>query len=184
MKIKAETPSRPQHNGTEIDSIGSPGVSGSMKMGAVSMFGSGAVMSGCVFDIFTVLGGDFGSGMIAIRAVSFFGPGNGFIFGGGGGTTGTDGAFCAIMGGAGGISGESTIGSAMDGVCSGDGAGSAIEGTGNEGGFGACPRPGNTGGPGGFKFCDDFEELFGAREGRLILIVSRGRPSGVEALSA
>ena len=117
-----------------------------MKIGAVSMFGSGAVMSGCVFDIFTVLGADFGSGIIAIRAVSFFGPGNGVIGcdgtaetggGGGGGTAGAGGAFCVATGGAGGIRGESTIGSAIDGVCSGEGTGSAIEGTGNEGGFGA-----------------------------------------------
>jgi hypothetical protein len=42
--------------------------------GAVRTRGSGAVMSGCVFAIFTVaVGGAAGSGKMLIRAVSFFG---------------------------------------------------------------------------------------------------------------
>jgi hypothetical protein len=43
--------------------------------GALCTFGAGAVMSGCVFAIFTVgAGGAAGSGKILMRAVSFFGP--------------------------------------------------------------------------------------------------------------
>jgi len=135
MKIKAETPSRAQHSGTGIDSIVSLASAGSMKMEALSpLVGSGAVTSGCVLDIFTVFGAGLGSGTVEIRAVSFLGPGDGItggiiemrvvsflgsgdrITGGGGGTMGTVGAFCVTGGGAGGTSGASTIGSAMDGV--------------------------------------------------------------------
>jgi hypothetical protein len=136
MKIKAETPTSAQHNGTGIDSITSLEFAGSTKMGAVSMIGSGAVMSGCVFDIFTVGFADLGSGIIAMRAVSFLGPGDGVKDGSGGGTAGTGGDFCARGGGGGGTSGGSMIDSAMDGVWSGEGSGSTIEGTGNEGAFG------------------------------------------------
>jgi hypothetical protein len=46
MKIKAEMPTSAQHNGTGIDSIVSWECSGSMEMGAVSLIGSGAVISG------------------------------------------------------------------------------------------------------------------------------------------
>ena len=135
MKIKAETPTRAQHSGTGIDSIVSLASDGSMKMGGVSpVVGSGAVMSGCVFDIFTDFGAGLGSGIIEMRAVSFLGPGGAItggivemravsffglgdgIKGGGGRTTGTGGAFWATAGGGGGMSGASTIGSAMDGV--------------------------------------------------------------------
>lgn len=43
--------------------------------GAVWTFGSGAVINGCVFVIFTAgAGGAAGSGRILMRAVSFLGP--------------------------------------------------------------------------------------------------------------
>ncbi len=135
MKIKAETPTSAQHNGTGIDSIISFESAGSTKMGVVSWLGSGAVMSGCVFDILTVGGaGFFGSGIIAMRAVSFLGPGDGVTRGGG--AAGIDDALCARGGGGGGASGGSTIDSAIDGVWRAEGTGSAIEGTGKDGACG------------------------------------------------
>lgn len=43
--------------------------------GALGIFRSGAVVSGCVFVILTVgFGAGFGSGRMLMRAVSFFGP--------------------------------------------------------------------------------------------------------------
>lgn len=101
MKIKAETPTSAQHSETGIDS--SVLFACSTETGAASLVGFGAVMSGCVFDIFTV--GVFGSGIIAMRAVSFLGPGDEI-----------GGAFCARGGAGGGISGGSAIDSAIDGV--------------------------------------------------------------------
>ena len=46
MKTKAETPTNAQHNGKGIDSIILLELSGSIKIGAVSLIEPGAVMSG------------------------------------------------------------------------------------------------------------------------------------------
>jgi hypothetical protein len=86
MKSSAEAPSIAQQSGMGIESITLFAFAGSTKTGAVSRTGSGAVMSGCVFDILTV--GARGSGMVTIRAVSFFGPGDAGAGAGGVSTTG------------------------------------------------------------------------------------------------
>ena len=137
MKSNAERPTSAQHSGIGIDSITSLARAGSMKMGAVFLNGSGAVMSGCVFDIFTVGAAAFGSCIVAMRAVSFFGLDDGGGAGAGGGTAGETAVFCAASAGGGecGTAGA-TIGSEMEGECRGEGTGSAIEGTGNDGAFG------------------------------------------------
>ena len=134
-----------------------------------------------------------GAGIIAMRDVSFLGPGNEVKGGNGGGIAATGGAFGATgIGGGGGISGGSTMDSAMGGAWRGESSGSAIDGTGNEGGFGGCPNPGSTGaravgnggGLGGFRVWVVPDELLGARDGRLILIVSRGPLFEGDALPA
>jgi hypothetical protein len=75
-KMRAERPSNPQQSHLGVESNGSIAVDAATTTGAVCTIGAGRMMSGCVFVMFTAgLGAPAGFGRIAIRAVSFFGPG-------------------------------------------------------------------------------------------------------------
>ncbi len=74
--MRAETPSKTQQSGLEMESNGSRAVDVTTTTGDAGITAAGRMISGCVFVIFTAgLVSGTGFGRIVMRAVSFFGPG-------------------------------------------------------------------------------------------------------------
>jgi hypothetical protein len=157
-----ETPSNAQQSGIGIVStIGFRSLVATV-IGAFSIFRSGIVMSGCVFFICTVGAGlPGGSGRIVMRAVSFFGPGEGLVEEGGMGVIG--GVTVPIVA----TAGADGLLAVRDnrGVKGGEGDGAAVSDV----------RGGNiVGREGGAVGGGEAMPFAGGRVGKLILTVSRG----------